>query len=458
MSEPRPPSPPPPMRHLMVLTGVGLALALATALALAHKASVAQAAGEASLPAGTPAPASVASEAVLAAFVPPPMTPVEAPVPELAEPWSVRGELRSGDTLAESFARAGAPRDTAFRVARWMKPHYDFRRKARGGHTWELGLDPEGRFLDFRYWTSQIESYHLFLDEAGEPQVRVEQAALVAHVGRLRGVVETTLFDAVVEHGEDVRLARDFADIFAWDLDFSRSVRPGDEFSILYERLHRVLEDGTELYMHPGPILAAHYAGSEGEHRAVYFETEQGRGGYYRPDGTSVRGQFLKAPLRFVRISSSYSSGRLHPILKIKRPHHGIDYAAPAGEPVWSVADGKVIYRGWAGGFGNLIKVRHANGYVSYYAHLSRFARGLQEGSRVQQKQVIGYVGQTGLATGPHVCFRIAQHGRFVNPTQLRVPSGEPVPEAVRAVFEDTRDLLLAELDGGPVLARDASR
>jgi murein DD-endopeptidase MepM/ murein hydrolase activator NlpD len=169
-----------------------------------------------------------------------------------------------------------------------------------------------------------------------------------------------------------------------------------------------------------------------------------------------VRGQFLKAPLRFVRISSSYSSSRLHPILKIKRPHQGIDYAAPAGEPVWSVADGKVIYRGWAGGFGNLVKIRHANGYVSYYAHLSRFARGLREGSRVQQKQVIGYVGQTGLATGPHVCFRISQNGKFVNPLTLRVPSGEPVPESVRSVFEDTRDLLLGELDQAPVLAADA--
>lgn len=395
--------------------------------------------------------------AVLAALVPRPgaATPEE---PELRTSHVVtRGAIRQGDTLASSFARADAPSRLAFRIARLMKGHYDFRKRARAGHEWDLVTDADQSLVDFRYRTTSMENYHLFRGEDGEFTVRLEQAELVERLARLEGVVETTLYDAVVERGEDPQLARDFTDIFAWDVDFSREVEPGDEFRVLYEQLFRIEEDGSEVYVGPGLILAARYRSTPDEHVAVYFETEEGRGGYYRPDGSSVRGRFLKAPLRFVRISSDYSHARLHPILKVKRPHHGVDYAAPYGEPVWSVADGKVIYRGWAGGFGNLVKVRHKNGYVSYYAHLSRFARGLRVGSQVQQKQVIGYVGRSGLATGPHVCFRIARDGAFVNPTALRLPSGEPVPAAVKSVFVSTRDLLLAELEAGPLLASDAT-
>ena len=150
--------------------------------------------------------------------------------------------------------------------------------------------------------------------------------------------------------------------------------------------------------------------------------------------------QFLQAPLRFARISSRYSAARHHPILRITRPHQGIDYAAPSGTPVWAVADGRVIYRGYAGGFGNLVKIRHSKGYVSYYGHLSRFGSGLKVGQRVRQKQVIGYVGSTGLSTGPHVCFRIAQDGRYFNPAKLHTPAGDAVSAQRRPDFLASRD------------------
>jgi len=256
----------------------------------------------------------------------------------------------------------------------------------------------------------------------------------------------------VKELGENAELAADFADIFAWDVDFSRSVQPGDEFRIVYERLYRIDDEGTPVYVRPGRILAAHYSGTSGVHTAVYYEKDEGHGGYYRPDGTSVQRQFLVAPLRYARISSRFSSARLHPILKVTRPHHGIDYAAPAGTPIWAVADGKVIYRDKAGGFGNLVKIRHANGYISYYAHLSRFVSRLRVGQRVRQKQLIGYVGQTGLATGPHVCFRIAQDGRYVNPATLGGPGGEPVHPEARYSFYQVRDAMLAELGSGSLV------
>jgi murein DD-endopeptidase MepM/ murein hydrolase activator NlpD len=255
--------------------------------------------------------------------------------------------------------------------------------------------------------------------------------------------------------GESPQLASDFADIFAWDIDFTRSVRPGDGFRILYERLYFVDENGHESYLRPGRILAANYDGAAGSHSAVYFENQPGQGGYYHPDGSSVQRQFLQAPLRYARISSRYSAARHHPILRITRPHQGIDYAAPSGTPIWSVADGRVIYKGYAGGFGNLVKIRHSRGYVSYYGHLSRFGAGLKVGQRVRQKQVIGYVGSTGLSTGPHVCFRIAQDGRYFDPAKLHTPAGDPVLAQRRPEFLASRDELLARLDTGTLVATD---
>jgi murein DD-endopeptidase MepM/ murein hydrolase activator NlpD len=202
----------------------------------------------------------------------------------------------------------------------------------------------------------------------------------------------------------------------------------------------------------PGRILAATYHGAAGDLTAFYFEAEEGRGGYYRADGRSVEGQFLQAPLRYRAITSRYTNARHHPILKITRPHHGIDYAAKRGTSVWSVADGEVIYRGRAGGFGNLIKVRHSNGYVSYYSHLQGFAKDVRVGQSVQQKQELGYVGSTGLATGPHVCFRVAKNGKYVNPARVPGPLAEPVPREAIARFEVERKDLLNGLRGGPMV------
>jgi murein DD-endopeptidase MepM/ murein hydrolase activator NlpD len=158
-------------------------------------------------------------------------------------------------------------------------------------------------------------------------------------------------------------------------------------------------------------------------------------------------------PLRHARITSSFSAARRHPILKITRPHRGIDYAASIGTPVWSVADGVVTQRSWSGGNGNFVKIRHENGYVSSYAHLSRYADGLRVGDRVEQKQVIGYVGQTGLATGPHVCFRIQRNGKYVDPSGLRMPAGQPIAKTRLAEFRAARDSRLAELAGQPRVA-----
>jgi murein DD-endopeptidase MepM/ murein hydrolase activator NlpD len=364
------------------------------------------------------------------------------------------GTLERGETLTEALQDAGVSSGVVYGITRAIGKLYDFR-KARPGHSYRLALDTVGELVEFRYDTSPVESYTVsrdgeaFMSRREEPPTRTE-------VARIAGVVSSNLHEAVVGLGESPQLAVDLADIFAWDIDFSRSVRFGDEFRVLYERLYRTDAQGRDAYVGTGRILAARYVGAAGDHAAVYFESGQGRGGYYRPDGSSVERNFLMAPVRHSRIASAFSNARLHPILRVWRPHHGIDYAAPEGTPIWAVADGTVIHRGRAGGFGNLVKIRHSDGYVSYYGHLSRFPRGLSEGDRVRQKQVIGYVGHTGLATGPHVCFRMSKDGRFVDPARLRLPGGPPLSSELRQVFATSRDVLLARLDAtAPLIEAD---
>jgi len=360
------------------------------------------------------------------------------------------GEIGSGQTLAQSLRKNGVSATTTYVIATEMAPVFDFR-YARPGDSYRLTQDEKGEVLRFRYARSPLHYFTIQREGDGFVAARHEPE-VVRRRARIAGVVSTTLYQAVEALGEEVELANGFAEIFAWDVDFSRSVQPGDEFSILYERVFLVGDDGNETYSRPGRILAGRYSNGLDEYRAVYFEQSEGKGGYYRPDGSSVRRQLLRAPLNYRRISSRFSRSRLHPILKVRRPHLGIDYAAARGTPVWAVGDGTVIFRGYSGGLGRLVKVRHGNGYVSYYGHLSRFPPGMKVGQRVRQKEVIGYVGSTGLSTGPHLHFQLMKHGHWVDPADVRTPAGEPIPAAVQPLFAGVSEELLRELDPIPLV------
>lgn len=361
------------------------------------------------------------------------------------------GVINRGQTLSRVLSRQGIGRATVHLITQEMAPVFDFRR-AREGDRYRLERSSVGEMIRFRYTRSPLEHYRLEWDREGYKASRFEPEVLIRRT-RVSGRVETNLYDAVSEVGADSSLAGDFAEIFAWDVDFSRSVRSGDEFAMVYRRLYVEEDNGREHYVGPGQILAARYTTHKAIYDAIYYEPEPGTGDYYRSDGTAVRRQFLKAPLQYRRISSRYSHSRFHPILKVRRPHHGIDYAAPVGTPVWSVGDGEVIFRGRSGGFGNLVKVRHTNGYVSYYGHLSRFARGVRVGTRVRQKQVVGFVGSTGLATGPHLDYRLRKNGKYLNPSDLRIPAGKPLSEAQQSTFGTVRDALLMELDSRQMIS-----
>jgi murein DD-endopeptidase MepM/ murein hydrolase activator NlpD len=368
-------------------------------------------------------------------------TTVSRPVPD----GSIRAALGKGETLDQVLVGRGVERALVQEISRALRPVFDFR-YARPGDSFALTRSRDGSLEEFVYTRAKGgEQYRVVSD--GEKLVASKQEPeLLRRSARIAGVVSSNLYEAIGALGEDPELARDFADVFAWDIDFSRDMRPGDEFSIVYERLYRDNADHEPVYLRPGRILAARYGGSDGVHTAVYFETGRGEGAYYRPDGSTVQKQFLRAPLNFRRISSTFTNARFHPILKRVRAHQGIDYAAPHGAPVWAVASGRVVSRGWIGGFGNTVKIQHAGGYVSTYGHLSRFASGLRVGDSVSQKQVIGYVGSTGLSTGPHVCFRIQKNGAYVNPARVGIPTGEHLAGAKLAEFRGVRDARLAEL------------
>lgn len=362
-----------------------------------------------------------------------------------------RGEIASQESLASSLRRQGVSPAAIHLVSTELRKVFDFR-KSRAGDGYRLTQDADGRVLDFEYSQGLEESYALAWK--GTRYVASKQTELLEpQIAKIAGVVDGSFYDAIMALGEQSSLATEFAKILAWDMDFSRHVHPGDEFSILYERMYTRTPGGKGVYVRPGKILAGRYTGRSGEHTVVYYDDGSGQGAYFRPDGSSIERAFLAAPLEFSKITSRFTNARRHPILNITRPHPGIDYAAPYGTPIFSVADGVVEFRSRAGASGNLVRIRHSGGYTSHYAHLSRFARDLNVGDKVRQKEIIGYVGSTGLSTGPHVCFRVKKNGQYVDPMRMAKPAGPAIEGDQIALFRNIRDQRLADLGQGPFIA-----
>ena len=261
------------------------------------------------------------------------------------------------------------------------------------------------------------------------------------------GVVETTLFEDGARVGLSSTLLSQFADLFSWEIDFDSEIRKGDTFKILYEERSR---KGSK-NMPALKVLAAELVSTGRRYFAMYFEKEKGKGDYYDLDGRTLARAFLRFPLEFVNITSTFSHSRMHPILKIDRPHHGVDFAAKLGTPVRAVADGKVLFAGWRkGGYGRLIELDHESPYSSRYAHLQRVAKGIRSGATVKKGQVIGYVGSSGLSTGAHLHFEIYQNHEYVDPLTFESPAEDQIEPALLKVFETRKQLFTVELAATP--------
>ena len=357
--------------------------------------------------------------------------------------------LRAGETLSELLARANLAQGEIDALLAELTEHQDprrmragsifaFRRSREDGalRRLQLRLDPD-RTLDVlrrgSSWRGAI------------AEVPVQPDTVV-----LSGVVESTLYGALMEAESDgvpleerERMVDLLADqIFAWEIDFARDVRAGDRFRILYERLVR--PDGTA---RTGRVLGVQFRINGKDHEAYAYTAADGTDGYYDRNGESLRRAFLRAPLQYRRISSAFSTGRFHPILKVRRPHSGIDYAAASGTPVYAVGDGTVRRAGNGGSYGNVVEIRHTRGYSTRYAHLRGFAPGIRAGVRVKQGDIIGYVGQTGLATGPHLHYEFHANGRAVDPNSVANFSGDPVPGEYLAEFAEVMQSHIAMLD-----------
>jgi murein DD-endopeptidase MepM/ murein hydrolase activator NlpD len=306
--------------------------------------------------------------------------------------------------------------------------------------------DGKGELVKFVYEEGPTEVYEIEKDAQGY-KARKKEIPLETYLVKAIGEIRSSLFEAMDSVGEQDALTISFAEILAWEIDFYKDVKEGDRFKIIVEKLYK-----GDQFIRYGTIHAVEYQTGNESVRGIEYQ-----GHYYHEDGTSLRKAFLKTPLRFNRISSRFSRARKHPILGGTLPHYGVDYAAPPGTPVWAVADGLVIACGWNGGFGKQVVLRHINGYKTYYGHLSRYGSGIRSGARVKQKQIIGYVGSTGLSTGPHLDYRLAKDGRFKNPLEESFPSGLPIGKGERDAFEQRRDGVMAWLEGEAPLRQTPS-
>ena len=284
----------------------------------------------------------------------------------------------------------------------------------------------------FKCFTYEIDNNDQLIISYADEQFSITKVAISYQIERavIKGTIASSLFLSVSQIGERPELASRLADIFAWDIDFMRDLRQEDSFRVLIEKRYR---DG--IFAGYGKLLAAEFVNQGETYRAVCYN-DIGQRAYYDTEGRSLKKAFLKAPLSYSRISSGYSNRRLHPVLNVWRPHRAIDYAAPVGTPIMAVAKGVVTQRSYDKSNGNKVRLRHANQYETTYIHLSRFGRGLKVGKKVNQGQVIGYVGATGLATGPHLDYRVFKNGHPINPLKVERISSAPLPKALLPKFK----------------------
>ncbi len=347
--------------------------------------------------------------------------------------------LPSSRSFATLLNTLGIDSPTASRMVSSAQLVFDLHH-LRAGNELSIGRSVLGEIREVRY---SIEPGRILSIKPSGNDFHSTIETIPSHTGEVgvAGRVDGSLFQAVTDAGEKPELAMRLAEIFAYELDFYTDPRPGDTFRVVVEK--KVLNDGETVAY--GRILGAEYNNGSRSYRAILFRGPTGIPTYYKPDGTAMKKAFLHSPLKYAApITSHFSLSRYHPILKEYRPHLGIDFGAPTGTPVQTIGDGRVVFAGYKGGDGNLVKVQHANGYTTYYMHLSKIL--VHNGERLEQGQRIGLVGMTGLATGPHLDFRIELRGQFLNFEKLALPPSDPVSKRDWMEFAAARDHALAEM------------
>lgn len=363
---------------------------------------------------------------------------VKAPEPPSLPPDRVlTGKIVKGNTLSSVLRSQNLSLGLVETICKNLKPMFNLR-KVKPGDSYEVRLTPEDQLRSFSYQTSPIDIYRITVQPSGDWHSQKIEVPVEKYWARVSGEISSSLFQTMDGLGEQDALVLDFAEIFAWEIDFHSDPQPGDRFQIVVEKYYT-----GKTFVKYGRILYASYQSGNKILQAIDFHGSGKYRAYYTAKGESLQKAFLRSPLQFTRISSGYMKARRHPILGGLRPHYGVDYAAPEGNPVWAIAEGTITFCGWNGGFGKQVIIKHAGGYQSQYGHLSRIAAGIKKGQKVRQKRVIGYVGSTGLSTGPHLDFRLSRNNVFRNPLREISPRAAPLRKDQIEEFEQTRNHLL---------------
>ncbi len=351
------------------------------------------------------------------------------------------GKVQKNEFLANILQKEGVSYNTVNYIDRNCRKVFDVR-KIKVGNKYVF-LKTRDSIPTAKYWIYEIDrtSYAVFrlTDSIAAWRGEKEVITKVDHVGV---EIKSSLWNAMAEAGCDYSLILELSDIYAWTIDFF-GIQPGDSCKVIFEEKYIA---GDTVPFGIGNVMASYFK-NKGEGKYAFSFEQGGKKEYFDENGDNLRKAFLKAPLNYRRISSTFSEARLHPVHKIVRPHHGVDYAAPSGTPVQSIGDGTVVAKGWdKKGGGNYLKIKHNSTYTTTYMHLKGFAKGISQGSKVKQGQTIGYVGMTGTATGPHLDFRLQKNGTYIDPLKFKSPSAEPVKKENMEAFRHSVDTLIRVL------------
>lgn len=346
--------------------------------------------------------------------------------------------VRPGDSVARLLARAGIPHETVHRLVT-SSEHGRQLGRLHPGEQIRIQTDSRQQLISLVHEISPERSLRFERDGDGFHSESVE-VPLERRIEHATGTIERSLMAAGGRAGLSDRVILDVAGIFAWDIDFALDLRRGDRFTVVHESFYR---DGE--HVRDGAIMAAEFVNQGRSHRALRYTDPQGRVEYFAPDGTSTRRAFLRAPVEYTRITSGFGP-RKHPQLHRMRNHNGVDYAAPTGTPIRATGDGRIVRRGWQGGYGRTVVIQHGERYSTLYAHLARFRDGRGVGARVQQGDIVGYVGASGLATGPHVHYEFLIDRVHRDPQTVELPSGDPVAPEFKPHFDAMTQPLTAQL------------
>jgi murein DD-endopeptidase MepM/ murein hydrolase activator NlpD len=352
-----------------------------------------------------------------------------------------RGAIGRNSTLYVELRKLGVSAFDIDMMTRETRKSFDWR-KVRAGQMFDVYASSAGDLDSLLLYTSPQDYVRVRRDLALDRfTAKVEPVPYEISYQVTHGTIENSIFASLEEQGAETSLASSLDEIFGWTIDFVSDLRRGDEYVLLYER--RTYETGHTVV---GNVLAARVVNQGKEFNAVRFRPTGGVFGYYNIDGSSMQKSMRRAPLKFTHVTSSFSRRRFHPVQKVYKPHYGTDYGAPRGTPVYATGAGLVVAAHYQSGNGNFVKIRHNRGYETYYLHLAGFAKGIRGGTRVTEGQLIGFVGSTGLATGPHLCYRMMRNGSWVNPRSVILPAKDPVTVRDIARFNAMRDAYMASI------------